>query len=432
MANLSGSSGTARLAVEPCTRPVLDAATAAMSKLSFSRSLSTDGMVPSHHTRRLSGVISFNRSGPYDSDSSSASIQVGRTTSMSSIDSQKRNRDIFALDTDSESDTDSDESGDSADKDRRRRRRQRRRQAAAPSDKRLPRSVVKVLKRWLLSPEHYDYPYPDEDEKAKLMEFTGINAKQLNTWFTNARKRIWAPRRKKRGEPLTEYVHVPTHVSHRSSFEGEAGRDRRSRSVPLERTGTGVHDGGDVNDSEFTGEFSAPLRLEHEHLEDPFLTVGPSLVPTPCHAVAAGAPIAGLLCHRPPRITAPPKIASITGAVPLPPPPPTSGSLEFLTSPAGGISPFTMFRLAITDQSLLLSPDPLLEVTDECLSEEDLGNVDEEFGPGTLGSLGDADIEFPLSSKSDGSMRLTMRQRAGSSGFTPSVLTAIGQFTPSV
>jgi hypothetical protein len=52
---------------------------------------------------------------------------------------------------------------------------------------------VKILKRWLLSPEHYDFPYPNEEEKKRLAEITGISVKQLNTWFTNSRKR-YVPR----------------------------------------------------------------------------------------------------------------------------------------------------------------------------------------------------------------------------------------------
>ena len=50
-------------------------------------------------------------------------------------------------------------------------------------------AVTKILKRWLLSPEHYDFPYPNEEEKGRLAEVTGISLKQLNTWFTNSRKR---------------------------------------------------------------------------------------------------------------------------------------------------------------------------------------------------------------------------------------------------
>jgi hypothetical protein len=50
-------------------------------------------------------------------------------------------------------------------------------------------AVTKVLKRWLLSAEHYDFPYPNDEEKARLSEITGISLRQLNTWFTNSRKR---------------------------------------------------------------------------------------------------------------------------------------------------------------------------------------------------------------------------------------------------
>ncbi len=50
-------------------------------------------------------------------------------------------------------------------------------------------AVTKILKRWLLSPDHYDFPYPNDEEKQRLADLTGISIKQLNTWFTNSRKR---------------------------------------------------------------------------------------------------------------------------------------------------------------------------------------------------------------------------------------------------
>ena len=58
----------------------------------------------------------------------------------------------------------------------------------------LPPSAVKVLKAWLLSEEHFHKPYPTTEEKLELVRRTGIQAKQLTNWFTNARKRIWQPR----------------------------------------------------------------------------------------------------------------------------------------------------------------------------------------------------------------------------------------------
>lgn len=73
------------------------------------------------------------------------------------------------------------------------------------------------LRRWLLAPEHVNWPYPTEQvsaphpaasalplaqarvascreqEKQELSATLRITEQQLNTWFTNARKRVWRP-----------------------------------------------------------------------------------------------------------------------------------------------------------------------------------------------------------------------------------------------
>lgn len=53
------------------------------------------------------------------------------------------------------------------------------------------KSVSKVLKRWLY--DHIENPYPSQLDKDKLCEKTGLNPKQIQNWFINARKRIWHP-----------------------------------------------------------------------------------------------------------------------------------------------------------------------------------------------------------------------------------------------
>ncbi len=54
-----------------------------------------------------------------------------------------------------------------------------------------------ILRAWMMSAEHYDHPYPNNTERHQLAADAGISSKQLRTWFTNARKRIWLPMRKK-------------------------------------------------------------------------------------------------------------------------------------------------------------------------------------------------------------------------------------------
>ncbi|KHG04347.1 Homeobox protein knotted-1-like 7 [Gossypium arboreum] len=53
----------------------------------------------------------------------------------------------------------------------------------------LPGDTTAVLKNWWQ--QHSKWPYPTEDDKAKLVEETGLQLKQINNWFINQRKRNW-------------------------------------------------------------------------------------------------------------------------------------------------------------------------------------------------------------------------------------------------
>ncbi|KAF8412338.1 hypothetical protein HHK36_000300 [Tetracentron sinense] len=53
----------------------------------------------------------------------------------------------------------------------------------------LPGDTTSVLKHWWQ--EHSKWPYPTEDDKAKLVGETGLQLKQINNWFINQRKRNW-------------------------------------------------------------------------------------------------------------------------------------------------------------------------------------------------------------------------------------------------
>jgi hypothetical protein len=50
--------------------------------------------------------------------------------------------------------------------------------------------TIGVLKAWLFAPEHVAKPYPTKEEKQQLMNQTGLNQKQLDTWFTNGRQQL--------------------------------------------------------------------------------------------------------------------------------------------------------------------------------------------------------------------------------------------------
>ncbi|XP_077245520.1 homeobox protein knotted-1-like 3 [Tasmannia lanceolata] len=53
----------------------------------------------------------------------------------------------------------------------------------------LPSDTTSLLKNWWQ--QHAKWPYPTEDDKAKLVEETGLQLKQINNWFINQRKRNW-------------------------------------------------------------------------------------------------------------------------------------------------------------------------------------------------------------------------------------------------
>ncbi|CAN0877508.1 Homeobox protein knotted-1-like 4 [Linum grandiflorum] len=53
----------------------------------------------------------------------------------------------------------------------------------------LPGDTTSVLKSWWQS--HSKWPYPTEEDKARLVEETGLQLKQINNWFINQRKRNW-------------------------------------------------------------------------------------------------------------------------------------------------------------------------------------------------------------------------------------------------
>ena len=52
----------------------------------------------------------------------------------------------------------------------------------------LPERAIRYLKLWFFS--NKSHPYPTEDEKNVMMDFTGLSRGQINNWFTNARRRL--------------------------------------------------------------------------------------------------------------------------------------------------------------------------------------------------------------------------------------------------
>ncbi|XBI66873.1 hypothetical protein VPH35_046342 [Triticum aestivum] len=53
----------------------------------------------------------------------------------------------------------------------------------------LPGDTASTLKAWWQA--HAKWPYPTEEDKAQLVQETGLQLKQINNWFINQRKRNW-------------------------------------------------------------------------------------------------------------------------------------------------------------------------------------------------------------------------------------------------
>mmetsp|Transcript_9074 Transcript_9074/g.14763 ORF Transcript_9074/g.14763 Transcript_9074/m.14763 type:complete len:338 (+) Transcript_9074:2385-3398(+) len=63
-----------------------------------------------------------------------------------------------------------------------------------PNYSRYPQNITDMLTAWLTDPKNVNYPYPNPQDQANLMEKTGLTKRQLQNWFTNARKRKLANR----------------------------------------------------------------------------------------------------------------------------------------------------------------------------------------------------------------------------------------------
>jgi len=55
----------------------------------------------------------------------------------------------------------------------------------------LPNESLEILRSWLY--DHFDHPYPTEEDKEMLAQQTKLTKSQVNYWMINARVRIWKP-----------------------------------------------------------------------------------------------------------------------------------------------------------------------------------------------------------------------------------------------
>lgn len=75
-------------------------------------------------------------------------------------------------------------------------------------------SAVQILKSWLLSPDHIQYPYPTAKEIAALCHETGCSVQQVKHWFARQRSQL---RKSKDTDPRRSMIHPKTTTRNRTA-----------------------------------------------------------------------------------------------------------------------------------------------------------------------------------------------------------------------
>jgi len=65
------------------------------------------------------------------------------------------------------------------------------------SRNRLSKTAIIALKSWMMKPENWRSPYPDDRTRRVLAGQLGLNETQVANWFRNERKRIWLPMKRR-------------------------------------------------------------------------------------------------------------------------------------------------------------------------------------------------------------------------------------------
>ncbi|KAH8698768.1 hypothetical protein BGW36DRAFT_294401 [Talaromyces proteolyticus] len=99
------------------------------------------------------------------------------------------------------------------------------------SGARFGRDPVRILKTWLS--EHYQHPYPTEEEKIELKERTGLKRSQIANWLANARRRGKVRPPARSISPIPGAVNIPGQSSTSSSSSSPS--IDMSLMTPLER-----------------------------------------------------------------------------------------------------------------------------------------------------------------------------------------------------
>jgi len=123
----------------------------------------------------------------------------------------------------------------------------------------LPRKAVRRLKEFLL--DHFDNPYPSEAQKGRLAKELDLEVVQVNTWFINARMRLW--------KPVVESVFAS--MKDRLEFNLQACKQRAEAAAKAEAEGEGEGNVGGNVEGEGSEEVAALLEKYHrvQEAEDP-------------------------------------------------------------------------------------------------------------------------------------------------------------------
>ncbi|OJJ50050.1 hypothetical protein ASPZODRAFT_128645 [Penicilliopsis zonata CBS 506.65] len=106
---------------------------------------------------------------------------------------------------------------------------------ARKSNARLSREALRVLKTWLQ--EHSHHPYPTEQEKDQLKEWTGLKRSQICNWLANARRRGKVIRDvppRSSSPPIPGAINIPAYSSSAASPSSSSSSTTATKTAPLD------------------------------------------------------------------------------------------------------------------------------------------------------------------------------------------------------
>ncbi|KAL0583056.1 hypothetical protein ABG067_007022 [Albugo candida] len=125
-----------------------------------------------------------------------------------------------------------------------------------------------ILKAWMFSPEHFIHPYPNEEEKEKLVNETGIDMKQLSNWFTNARKRLWQPVLRQSGVEVKRFLSTGRGGPRGGNPPVDILANASTSSIPLQpHNSSSIHEDNSHSDHNDTPLINVSTPISNHHNE---------------------------------------------------------------------------------------------------------------------------------------------------------------------